>query len=265
MRKILIFIILIGLVLPVGAVAFSLENMGYSVLNTAPLSGMMKSMEPDRGGLSETIAIESGKIQAINTNDYGIPIFIPKSNAGRAVLTAHGTVNMRGYGKGTLRPIVINKDLSILQYEAEGMNRTHRSDNTAHNPFDQMHFQSAGTLKSDCRGDNCLIYATYRDPFGDMVVVELSGSGQQSDWRYLYGTRYFGLPRYKASHFSTIRKWKFLYGTGKFEGIMGTGDALVYTVAASETPGVYPSLKTGPEAIGSSSCCIHLTGIYAIK
>ena len=205
------------------------------------------------------------KALAINMNDYGIPVYIPKSDASQAVLTAQGTVNMRGYGKGTLRPIVINQDLSILHYEAEGVNRADRSENMAQSPFDQMHFQTMGTLKSDCRGDNCLVYATYRDGFGDMVVVELSGSGQQSDWRYLYGTQYFGLPRYKASHLSTIRKWEFLYGTGKFEGITGTGNALVYTVAASGTPGVYPSLKTGPMAIGSSSCCIHLTGTYAFK
>ena len=171
---------------------------------------------------------------------------------------------MRGYGKGTLRPIVINKDLSIFQYETEGMNRADRSDNMPHNPFDQMHFQSTGTLKSDCGGDNCLIYATYRDASGDMIIVELFGSGLDLDWPYLYGTQYFGLLKNKVSQLSTKRKWKFLLGTGKFEGITGSGEALVYT-AASTTPEAYPSLKTGPMAIGSSSCCIHLTGTYTFK
>ena len=95
----------------------------------------------------------TAKGYSIDPNQFAIPsnnpaaVFFPLKTLEKA-LTAEGPVHMRGFGKGMLKPIVIKNDLSILQYEAEGLNIADRSYDMANYPFDRMRFQSAGTLKT---------------------------------------------------------------------------------------------------------------------
>jgi len=121
-------------------------------------------------------------------------------------------MDMVSCGDGKTTTIVSGQELTIMGYEAKGIN----IDNLGSKIFDNMTFHSVGVFKMESGKMTGTSYSKYMDPSGDIVVVEISQVGMERDWR-------------------------FLYGTGKWKGITGGGKAISFTKGKPISPGTLQS------------------------
>jgi hypothetical protein len=132
-------------------------------------------------------------------------------------------MDMMSCGDATVTTIVAGQDLTIMGIEGKGINL----DNLASKAFDNMTYHTVGTYKIESGKFTGLLYSKYMDPSGDYLVVEVSQVGIERDWKYLYGT-------------------------GKWKGIIGGGKAIPFT-------------KCKPISPGTMQSCIKITGAYELK
>jgi hypothetical protein len=119
--------------------------------------------------------------------------------------------------------IVETEDLIIMGSESRGI----LLDNTESKFFDNSTVHFVGLIKIDKGKVTGSIIGKYLDPSGDFYVIEISQVGNETDW-------------------------KFIYGTGKFKGITGAGKSLRFT-------------KGRPVSPGTSQVCSKITGTYELK
>jgi hypothetical protein len=123
----------------------------------------------------------------------------------------------------TMTTIVESGDLIIMGLEGKGI----VLDNTESKFFDNSTGHAVGLIKIDKGKFTGSLFTKYLDPSGDFYVVESSQVGTEIDW-------------------------KFIYGTGKFKGIIGAGKAIRVT-------------KGKPVSPGTSQVCSKITGTYELK
>lgn len=123
----------------------------------------------------------------------------------------------------TMTTIVESGDLIIMGSEAKGI----VLDNTESKFFDNSTVHGVGLIKIDKGKVTGSFLAKHMDPSGDFYVVESSQVGTEGNW-------------------------KFIYGTGKFTGITGSGK-------------FYRSTKGKPVTPGTSQVCTKITGTYELK
>lgn len=121
-------------------------------------------------------------------------------------------MDMISCGDGKTTTIVSGQELTIMGYEAKGIN----IDNLGSKTFDNMTFHTVGVFKVESGKMTGTLYSKYMDPSGEIVVVEISQVGMERDW-------------------------KFLYGTGKWKGITGGGKAIPFTKGKPISPGTLQS------------------------
>jgi len=109
-----------------------------------------------------------------------------------------------------------------MGYEAKGI----VLDNTVSKFFDNSSVHNVGVMKIDKGKVTGSWLGKYLDPSGDFYVIESSLGGTEPGW-------------------------KFIYGTGKFKGITGTGKAFRFT-------------KGKPISPGTSQYCVKITGTYEL-
>ena len=119
--------------------------------------------------------------------------------------------------------VVETQDLIIMGSEARGI----VLDNTASKFFDNSTCHSVGVIKIDKGKVTGIIPGKHMDPSGDFYVVESIQTGPEGNW-------------------------KFIYGTGKFAGITGSGK-------------FYRTTKGKPVTPGTSQGCNKITGTYDLK
>jgi len=125
---------------------------------------------------------------------------------------------------GTMTTIVESEGLTIISFESKGI----VLDNTQSKFFDSDTVHSVGLMKIDKGKLTGSFFNKHMDPSGDFYVLEGSlVSGTELDW-------------------------KFIYGTGKFKGITGSGKSLRIT-------------KGKPISPGTSQGCTKVTGTYELK
>ena len=145
----------------------------------------------------------------------GLVMFIPVVQA--------EPIDMMTCLSGTTTIIAANEEWTIMSMENKGIN----IDNLVGKSFDNMTIQSAALFKLESGKMTAIFYAKYMDPSGDYFVVEVSQTGPERDW-------------------------KFLYGTGKWKGVTGGGKAIMIT-------------KGKPISPGTSQYCLKITGAYELK
>ena len=119
--------------------------------------------------------------------------------------------------------IVETGDLTIMGLESMGI----VLDNTESKFFDNSTVHAVGLIKIDKGKLTGSYLGKYLDPSGDFYVLEGSIVGNEINW-------------------------KFIYGTGKFTGITGSGK-------------FYRSTKGKPVIPGTSQVCTKITGTYELK
>lgn len=123
----------------------------------------------------------------------------------------------------TITTILKTKNLIIMGYESKGIVR----DNTASKFWDSDTVHGVGIIKIE----NGKLTGSYFDkhvaPNGDFYALEGSFAGRES-------------------HF------KFIYGTGKFAGLTGSGKTIRITNGKPISP-------------GTSQGCVKVTGTYELK
>jgi hypothetical protein len=119
----------------------------------------------------------------------------------------------------TITTILETGDLIIMGYESKGI----VIDNTESKFFDNSTTHLVGLTKIDKGKVTYSFIGKYLDPIGDFYVIE----GSQGDW-------------------------KFIYGTGKFRGITGSGKSIGLT-------------KGKPVSPGTAQSCSKITGTYELK
>ncbi len=130
----------------------------------------------------------------------GLITFVP-------ITQAQQSIDMMSCGDATLTTIVASQELTIMSFEAKGIN----IDNLASKTFDNMTYHSVGSFKIDSGKFTGISYNKYMDPSGDSWFVEISQVGMERDWKYLYGT-------------------------GKWKGITGGGKAYLFTKGKPISP-----------------------------
>ena len=140
-----------------------------------------------------------------------------------SVAQAQQPIDMMSCGDSEMTPIVAGEELTIMGMIGRGINL----DNFGAKAFDNMTYHSVGLLKIDRGNITAIMYAKYMDPSGDFAVVEITQVGMERDW-------------------------KFLYGTGKWKGVTGTGKG-------------FPFTKGKPISPGTSQGCTKITGTYELK
>ncbi len=123
----------------------------------------------------------------------------------------------------TMTTIVASEDLTIMGLESKGI----ILDNTESKFFDNSTVHAVGLIKIDKGKLTGSYLGKYLDPSGDFYVIESSQVGTEVEW-------------------------KFIYGTGKFQGITGAGKGLRIT-------------KGKPVSPGTSQVCTKVTGTYELK
>jgi hypothetical protein len=131
----------------------------------------------------------------------GLAIFI-------SFAQAQQPIDMMSCGDGTYTTIVSSQELTIMGYEAKGINL----DNLPSKAFDNMTFHGVGVLKIEKGKMSGTLYYKYMDPTGDFVFVEVLQVAMERDWKYLYGT-------------------------GKWKGVTGGGKAFPITKGKPISPG----------------------------
>jgi len=119
--------------------------------------------------------------------------------------------------------LVESKELTIMGFEGRGINL----DNLASKAFDNMTFHTMGFYKIVNGKWTGTLLIKYMNPSGDYFVVEVLQVGMERDWKYLYGT-------------------------GKWQGVTGGGKAIPFTKGKPIMPGSYQS-------------CTKITGTYEIQ
>jgi hypothetical protein len=123
----------------------------------------------------------------------------------------------------TMTTIVQSEDLIVMGYESKGI----VLDNTESKFFDNDTVQTVGLMKIDKGKVTGSFINKHLSPSGDFYVLEGSLAGPEIDW-------------------------KFIYGTGKFNGITGGGKSIRFTKGKPVTP-------------GTSQTCSKVTGTYELK
>jgi hypothetical protein len=131
----------------------------------------------------------------------GLLAFIPE-------IMGQQPMDMISCGDGKTPIIISGQELTIMGYEAKGIN----IDNLPSKAFDNMTFHSVGVFKVESGKMTGTLYCKYMDPNGDFLVVEITQVGMERDWKYLYGT-------------------------GKWKGITGGGKAIPFTKGKPISPG----------------------------
>jgi hypothetical protein len=131
----------------------------------------------------------------------GLLAFIPE-------IMGQQPMDMISCGDGKTPIIISSQELTIMGYEAKGIN----IDNLPSKTFDNMTFHSVGVFKVESGKMTGTLYCKYMDPNGDFLVVEITQVGMERDWKYLYGT-------------------------GKWKGITGGGKAIPFTKGKPISPG----------------------------
>jgi len=142
-----------------------------------------------------------------------------------AISVAHAQqpIDMTSCGDLTATTIIASEALTIMGTQGRGITL----DNLSSKVFENMTYQSVGVMKIDGGKMTATFYSKYMEPSGDFAVIEISQTG-------------------------TERDWKFLYGTGKWKGVTGAGKAFAITNAKPITP-------------GTSQGCHKVTGTYELK
>jgi hypothetical protein len=123
----------------------------------------------------------------------------------------------------TMTPIVQTGDLIIMGYESKGI----VLDNMESKFWDSDTVHGVGIMKIEKGKLTGSFFSKHLDPNGDFYVIEGSHVGPESNW-------------------------KFIYGTGKFAGITGSGKTIRIT-------------KGKPVSPGTSQGCVKVTGTYELK
>jgi len=123
----------------------------------------------------------------------------------------------------TMTPVFESKDLTILGSDGKGI----VIDNTASKFFDSSTCHIIGITKVDKGKASVNWIGKYMAPNGDFYVIEGSSVGTES-------------------------QWKLIYGTGKFEGITGSGKGERFTNGKPISP-------------GTVQVCSKITGTYELK
>ncbi len=123
----------------------------------------------------------------------------------------------------TMTTIVESGDFTIMGYESKGI----VLDNTESKYFDNSTVHGVGLMKIDKGKLTGSFFNKQLDPSGDFYALEGSIVGTEIDW-------------------------KFIYGTGKFKGITGSGKSIRIT-------------KGKPVSPGTSQSCTKVTGTYELK
>lgn len=130
---------------------------------------------------------------------------------------AQQPIEMLSCGDAISTTIVSSEELTIMSIEGEGIN----IDYIETKVFDNMTYHTIGLIKSEFGKETGTLYSKYNDASGDFVIVEVIQVGDE-------------------------REWKYLYGIGKWKGIVGGGKAVPLT------RGMYQS-------------CVKIRGIYELK
>ena len=123
----------------------------------------------------------------------------------------------------TMTTIVQTEDLTIMGFESRGI----VLDNTESKFFDNDTIHGVGIMKIDKGKVTASSINKHTAPNGDFYVLEGSRVGPEINW-------------------------KFIYGTGKFKGITGSGKSIGIT-------------KGKPASPGTSQGCVKVTGTYELK
>ncbi len=126
-------------------------------------------------------------------------------------------------GSMTTTTIVESADLTVMGYETKGI----VLDNSGSKFFDNDTVHSVGIMKIDKGKATGSFINKHLSPNGDFYVLEGTVAGSEVDW-------------------------KFIYGTGKFKGITGSGKSARFT-------------KGKPISPGTSQVCAKITGTYELK
>jgi len=125
----------------------------------------------------------------------------------------------------TMTSIVQTKDLIIMGYENRGI----VLDNTASKFWDSDTTHGVGIVKIDKGKVTVSNISKHTAPNGDFYVTESSRVGPSPE-----------------------SNWKFIYGTGKFAGVTGSGKSIPFTKAKPDSPGI-------------SQGCVKVSGTYELK
>jgi hypothetical protein len=123
----------------------------------------------------------------------------------------------------TMKTVVQTTDFIVMSTEGRGI----IIDNSESKFFDNNTSHIVGTIKIDKGKMTGNYLAKYLDPSGDFYVLELSQIGNEFDY-------------------------KFIYGTGKFKGISGSGKS-------------YRITKGSPVSPGTAQGCSKITGTYELN
>jgi hypothetical protein len=130
---------------------------------------------------------------------------------------AQQSIEMLSCGDNISATIISSEELTILGIDGKGINVDYLEDKT----FDHMTYHIIGVLKIELGNQTGTFYSKYDDASGDFVIMEVFQVGNE-------------------------REWKYLYGIGKWKGIIGGGRAIPLT------RGMYQS-------------CVKITGTYELK
>ena len=123
----------------------------------------------------------------------------------------------------TTTTIVESGDLTIMGFESKGI----VLDNSESKFFDNDTVHGVGLMTIEKGRMTGTFYNKHLSPNGDFYVLGGSWVGSEVDW-------------------------KFIYGTGKFNGITGGGKSIRFT-------------KGKPVTSGTSQTCSKVTGTYELK
>jgi hypothetical protein len=124
---------------------------------------------------------------------------------------------------GTMTPIISGEKLTIFIFEHKGIVRSNNPDKV----FDNYTFHCVGIFRMVGEEIVQIGNCKYQSPDGSTYVGEFTGSQQE-------GT------------------WKFIYGTGKNEGIQGGGPWKSITGGKPIAPGTFQGCN---QAIGTFTLC----------
>lgn len=130
---------------------------------------------------------------------------------------AQEPIEMLSCGDIISTTIISSEELTIMGVEGKGINIDYLENKT----FDNMTYHTVGVIKTEFGKPAGTLYSKYDDSSGDFVIVEVIQIGDE-------------------------REWKYLYGIGKWKGIVGGGRAVPLT------RGMYQS-------------CVKITGTYELK
>ena len=126
-------------------------------------------------------------------------------------------------GSGTVTMLSASKELTIVSLELRGISQSLPTNKL----FDNFTWHGVGLSRIVDGKAHWIMYRKYMDPDGDTIVLELTGVDQDGNL-------------------------KFLEGTGKWQGITGSGKAYLTTRGKPITP-------------GTIQYCGRSTGTYELK